>query len=184
MTVATSFIIAVSLLLTEGAGQSQTSDATVATLDVRPGERLIVTTPRETIRGRVLRLADDGLVLADGSAQYTVLLHDLNRVERRRDSIWNGALIGYSAGFALGFAVVIANPCGPHDFLCWDGPEFGAAFGGIITGPIGMAAGAITDALIRRPRVVFERGSRSQARIAVLPLLAPAGGGMRVAIVF
>ena len=183
MTVAASFIAAW-LLLAEGAPQSLAPDATVATLDVRPGERLIVTTPRETIRGRLLRLADDGLVLADGPAQHTVPLHDLNRVERRRDSIWNGALIGYGVGFGLGFAVVIANPCGPHDFLCWDGPEFGAAFGGIITGPIGMAAGAITDALIRRPRVVFERNSTSQARIAVMPVLVPYGGGVRLAIVF
>ena len=183
MTVAASFIAAW-LLLAEGAPQSLAPDATVATLDVRPGERLIVTTPRETIRGRVLRLADDGLVLADGPAQHTVPLHDLNRVERRRDSIWNGALIGYGVGFGLGFVVVIANPCGPHDFLCWDGPEFGAAFGGIITGPIGMAAGAITDALIRRPRVVFERNPTSQARIAVMPVLVPDGGGVRVAIVF
>ena len=89
MTVAASFIAAW-LLLAEGAPQSLAPDATVATLDVRPGERLIVTTPRETIRGRLLRLADDGLVLADGSAQHTVPLHDLNRVERR-DSIWNAS---------------------------------------------------------------------------------------------
>jgi len=47
-----------------------------------------------------------------------------------------------------------------------------------------MAAGAITDALIRRPRVVFERNSTSQARIAVMPVLVPDGGGVRVAIVF
>ena len=79
---------------------------------------------------------------------------------------------------------MIAAICGPHDFLCRDGPEFGAAFGGIITGPIGMAAGAITDALIRRPRVVFERNSTSQARIAVMPVLVPDGGGVRLAIVF
>jgi hypothetical protein len=184
MTVAASFIAAWALLA-GGFPQSQAPDATVATLDVRPGERLIVTTPHETIRGRVLRVADDGLVLADGPAQHTVPFHDLNRVERRRDSIWNGALIGYGVGFGLGFAVVIANPCGPRDFLCWDGPRFATAYGGIITGPLGMAAGAITDALIRRPRVVFERGSTSQARIAVMPVLLPdGGGGGRVAIVF
>jgi len=183
MTLAASFIAAWALLA-GGFPQSQAPDATVATLDVRPGERLIVTTPRETIRGRVLRVADDGLVLADGPAQHTVPFHDLNRVERRRDSIWNGALIGYGVGFGLGFAVVIANPCGPRDFLCWDGPGFATAYGGIITGPLGMAAGAITDALIRRPRVVFERGSTSQARMAVMPVLLPDGGGARVAIVF
>jgi hypothetical protein len=183
MTVAASFIAAWALLA-GGPPQSQAPDATVATLDVRPGERLIVTTPRETIRGRVLRLADDGLVLADGPAQHTVPLHDLNRVERRRDSIWNGALWGYGVGFGLGFFMVITNPCGPDAFLCLDGPGFGAAAGGFITGPIGMAAGAITDALIRRPRVVFERGSTSQARIAVMPVLVPDGGGVRMAIVF
>ena len=103
MTVAASIIAWA--LLAGGSPQSQALDATVATLDVRPGERLIVTTPRETIRGRVLRLTSDRLVLADGPAQHTVPLHDLNRVERRRDSVWNGALIGYGVGFGVGFAL-------------------------------------------------------------------------------
>ena len=53
-----------------------------------------------------------------------------------------------------------------------------------MTGPMGMAAGAITDALIRRPRVVFERGSTRQARIAVMPVFVSNGGGVRVAAVF
>jgi hypothetical protein len=164
--------------------QAQSADPTVAGLDLRPGEKVIVTAGRETLRGRVYSVADDGLVLDDRGVRRTVRLGDLDRLERRRDSVWNGALIGYATGFGLGFGMVISNPCGPQVFLCFDGPGFGALFGAIITGPIGMAAGAIADALIRRPRFVFERGSTAQVRIAVTPAFGRGGAGLRIAIAF
>jgi len=172
------------LVLTLLVAQTPAPEATVATLDVRRGEKVIVITDSETIRGRVLSVAADGLVLKDGSAERTVALHTLNRVERRRDSLWNGALTGYAAGFALGFVAVIANPCEQDAFLCWDGPGFGALFGALFTGPIGMAGGAITDALIKRPRVVFDRGTSSRPRAAITPVLRRGVAGVRVAVAF
>ena len=172
------------LVLTLLVAQTPAPEATVATLDVRRGEKVIVVTESETIRGRVLRVAADGLVLKDESGQRTVALHTLSRVERQRDSVWNGALTGYAVGFGLGFVAVIANPCDEYAFLCWDGPGFGALFGALFTGPIGMAGGAITDALIKRPRVVFDRGASSRPRAAITPVLRRGGAGVRVTIAF
>lgn len=87
----------------------------------------------------MLRLADDGVVLPVGGSQPTVPFGDLELVERRADSVWNGALIGYGVGFAVGAALVLADPCsGQGAFeLCLDGPGFAAAFGGLISGPVG-----------------------------------------------
>jgi hypothetical protein len=177
----TASLFALTLLVV---AQTPGPDATVAALDLRRGETVIVVTDTETIRGRVLRLAADGLVLTDGGAQHTVALQRLNRVERPPDSLWNGAFAGYAVGFGVGFALVIANPCDPYAFLCWDGPGFGALVGGIITGPLGMLGGAITDALIKRPRIVFDKRSSSRTRTAIAPVLLRGGAGLRVVVAF
>lgn len=135
-----------------------------------------------------MRVSDKALVLSDGTTEHPVAFGDLQRVERPKDSVWNGALIGYAAGFGTGMAMVLANPCHPQPGafidLCFDGPGFGAFFGGLITGPIGMAAGAIADALHRRPRVVFDRRQGPHAVISAAPTFVRGGAGMRVAIAF
>ena len=127
-------------------------------------------------------------LLDDGPTRFVVPLADVQRVERRKDRFWNGALIGYGIGFATGATMVLATPCktDPNAFidLCFDGPAFAAAFGGLITGPVGFAIGGITDAIKRKPRVVFDRGVSDRVAIAVGPILVRRGSGLRVAIAF
>jgi hypothetical protein len=182
-------VIALTLLLPAFA-LAQELDPTASTLAVKRGEKVIVTvgTTHETLSGRLLRFADDGLVLADGPTPRTVRFSDVQRIERRRDSLWNGALIGYAVGFGAGAGLVLAQSCHPQPRglfeLCFNGPAFAAAFGGVITGPIGMAAGAIADAIVKRPRVVFDRRSGHRATITATPTLLSGGGGVRVAITF
>jgi hypothetical protein len=183
------WIVALTLLLPASA-HAQSSDATASTLALKRGEKVIVTrgTTHETLRGRVVRIADDGLVLADGPTRHTVPLGDLERVERPKDRIWNGALIGYGVGFVTGAAMVLSDPCRPQPGafinLCFNSPDFALFYGGLITGPIGMAVGAIGDAIVRRPRVVFDRGSGSHVEIAVAATVVRGGGALRVAIAF
>lgn len=177
-------------LLLPAAADAQPAVPTPTSFPIDAGERVIVTrasTPG-TIRGRVVLVGYEGLVLDDGPTRLVVPLADVQRVERRKDRFWNGALIGYGVGFAAGAAMVLATPCkhDPNAFidLCLDGPEFAAAFGGLITGPVGFAIGGITDAIKRKPRVVFDRGTSNRVAIAVGPTLARRGGGLRVAIAF
>lgn len=177
-------------LLLPAAADAQSAVPTPMSFPVGAGERVIVTrvsTP-DTIRGRVVLIEDEGLVLDDGPTRLVVPLADVQRVERRKERFWNGALIGYGVGFATGAAWVLATPCRPdpnaYIYLCFDGPGFAAAFGGLITGPVGFAVGGITDALRRKPRVVFDRGARNRVAMAVGPTLTRRAAGLRVAVAF
>jgi hypothetical protein len=180
-------IIVLTLLLAASA-QAQSSYPTASTLALKRGETVIVTrlSIHETLRGRVVSLDEDGLELAIGRTRQVVPLGELERVERPKDRIWNGALIGYGLGFVTGAVVVLSDPCTPKPgaFInpCFNSPEFAVALGGLITGPIGMGIGAITDAIARKPRVVFDRKSRT--RVAFAPALGRRSGGLRVAIAF
>lgn len=177
-------------LLLPAAADAQPAVPTPTSFPIDAGERVIVTRAgtHDTIRGRVVLVGYEGLVLDDGPTRLVVPLADVQRVERRKDRFWNGALIGYGVGFATGAAMVLANPCkpDPNAFidLCFDGPAFAAAIGGLITGPVGFAIGGITDAIKRKPRVVFDRGASDRVAITVGPALARRGGGLRVAVAF
>jgi hypothetical protein len=177
-------------LLLPAAADAQPGVPTPTLFPVDAGERVIVTRAgtHDTIRGRVVLVGYEGLVLDDGPTRLVVPLADVQRVERRKDRFWNGALIGYGVGFATGAVMVLANPC-KHDpnavlDLCLDGPEFAAAIGAVITGPLGFAIGGITDAIRRKPHVVYDRGASNRVAIAVGPTLARRGAGLRVAVAF
>jgi hypothetical protein len=176
------------ILLVAASAHAQSSDPTASTLVLKPGETVIVTrvTTHEALRGRVVRLADEGLEIANGSSRELIPLGDLERIERPKDRIWNGALIGYGLGFATGAVMVLSQSCSrdPSAFihLCFNSPDFALAFGGLITGPIGMGVGAIGDAIVGKPRVVFDR--RSRTRVAVAPTLVRGGAGLRIAVAF
>lgn len=177
-------------LLLPGAADAQQAVPTPMSFPIDAGERVVVTrvSTDDTIRGRVVLVGYEGLVLDDGPTRLVVPLTDVQRVERRKERFWNGALIGYGVGFATGAVLVLANRCqrDPNAYidLCFDGPAFAAAFGGLITGPIGFAIGGITDAIKRKPRVVFDRGARDRVAIAIGPALARRGAGVRVAVAF
>jgi hypothetical protein len=177
-------------LLLPAAAHAQPAVPTPMSFPIDAGERVIVTrvSTADTIRGRVVLVGYEGLVLDDGPTRLVVPLADVERVERRKDRFWNGALIGYAVGFATGAAMVLATPCrhDPNAFmdLCLDGPEFATAFGGLITGPVGFAIGGITDAIKTKPRVVFNRGAHNRVAMAVGPTATRRGAGLRVAVAF
>src|SRR5215212_5817893 len=90
----------IALLLPAAVNAQQTAPTPMA-LPLHSGERVIVTrssTPG-TIRGRVVLVGYEGLVLDSGPTRLVVPLGDVQRVERRTDRFWNGALIGYGVGF-------------------------------------------------------------------------------------
>jgi hypothetical protein len=177
-------------LLLPAAAHAQPAVPTPMSFPIDAGERVIVTrvSAPDTIRGRVVLVGDEGLVVDDGPRRLVVPLAEVQRVERQKDRFWNGALIGYGVGFATGAAMVLANPC-RHDptasfDVCFDGPDFAAAFGGLITGPVGFAIGGITDAIKRKPRVVFDRAARNRVAMAVGPTPTRKGAGLRVVVAF
>jgi hypothetical protein len=145
-------------------------------LDIEPGSQS-ATGPSTCIAKGKATLLPDRLVV-DGRARYTFPLDAIERVERPRDRIWNGAAIGYAAGFAPLALMELDCRRSPG---CWEG--LGLAIGAIITGPIGFGIGALTDALIRPPRLVYSRTQRQPA-VALSPILTPHSGGVGIAVAF
>jgi len=110
-------------------------------------------------------------------------------VVRGKDSVWNGALIGYGVGFAAGAVAVLsdtceAHPTGPYINVCFNQTAVAFAFGGVIAGPVGMVTGAIIDAFHKKPRVVFDRRSAPRAHVAVTAVLRRAGAGFHATVAF
>ena len=191
-------ILAIALVLPATAS-AQRADASASGLELnlKPGERVIVTgrvSCREalslapdtaatedpatcTAMGKATLGADRLVVL--GRVRYTFPLDAIERVERPRDRIWNGAAIGYAAGFLPLALMEIDCRRRPG---CWEG--LGLAIGTVITGPIGFGIGALTDALIGRPRLVYSRTQGQPATIAVTPIFTPDTRGVGVAVAF
>jgi len=85
---------------------AQISDAGYSKLSrqVSDGDHVFVTTRTAgEIRGRLVHLSSDAVVVASGLQEQTILLSDIAWMEKRGDRLWNGALIG---GGLLGFALM------------------------------------------------------------------------------
>jgi hypothetical protein len=175
-------IIAAALLVPVSA-LAQPQAATVSELghSLKPGERLTVTGRIDgdirSVRGRSTLLADALLIERD-DVRYTFSLDAIERIERPKDRIWNGALIGYAAGFTPFALAEIECQRSPG---CWEGLPF--AVGLVIAGPIGFGIGALTDALIHRPTLVYANDG-SRGTMSVSPLITHGGAGVRISVVF
>jgi len=113
-------------------------------------------------RGRVLDMTPETLVLAvrDSRQSTTALVLTANRIHevslRRRDSLRNGALIGFGICSVLAVAGISQ-----------DDPPVGAYFGVVLVeGGLGAAVGAGIDALFRS-RVVVYRADEPRWHLAL-----------------
>ena len=134
----------------------------------------------ELVKGRITELSAASVVLNEGSDRRPVAVADVRYVERPPDRPWNGVLAGFGVGFGAGFVAARAD-CGSG---CIFDSAGAAAAVGLIFGGIGAGIGAISDALISRPQVVFVRASTRTRRATVMPIVHTKGGGISVSIGF
>lgn len=187
-----SSVAAVSLFAHPSVAAAQTVATSFADLRtvVKPGDTVEVTgvDGRKTTR-RIAALTDTSLTLAvreldrDGRERYvpkiTLFEQDVRRIRlEHRDTVWNGALIGWAVG-AVPLLLVVplsggGGGCGSDFNVC---PGFAL----LLTGPIGMGIGAWVDASHKRRTMVYDRG-RSEVR--VFPVLSRSAVGMQVAFGF
>jgi hypothetical protein len=116
--------------------------------------------PTRLVTGKVTELSAQSLVVDDGREQRELAATTIAFVERPRDRIWNGALIGFAVGFSIGFVGVLADSCDRGEWCPFGGPSFASAVG-LLTGGIGAGVGAVTDAVIPNRRVIFARNAPS-----------------------
>lgn len=137
------------VLFVPAAGVAQpTTGQAVAELSgtVKPGDKIVVT-DRNGVQteGRLLRLLPQELALLVDGTERVVPSNGIGRIEKR-DSLWNGMLIGAVPSVLIGGAAAGAS-CSPH---C--GRE--VSLGMLVFGAMGAGIGALVDASTRGYSVV------------------------------
>jgi hypothetical protein len=152
--------IALTCLLVGVAGrlEAQTSTAAEVLADkLKPGDRLTITvTDLTRIRGKLVAVGDDGLVMNTDSGEQVVPFEIVDRVSRRRFGVLLGPLIG--AGVGIGFAIPVAM------LFQNEGADATTATAFLVG--VGAGAGLLIDAAINLPRTVYRRHPRARVQIA------------------
>jgi hypothetical protein len=103
------------------------------------------------VRGRILAVQTDRLVVDTGHTLRAWSADELHEVRRRRrDSVLNGAIIGAAVGGGLTSLLYLDNEC-RGDPAC--------AKAVVVYAATGAAAGAGIDALIRSNPVIYRRSA-------------------------
>jgi hypothetical protein len=140
-----------------------------------------------TVRGRLLAIAAETLVLETASRRVEFSQNQVERVRvERRDSLKNGILIGLAIGAASALFLASQEVSAPRrsscSWSCKGAPSdsvtvFGAAaFGGVV----GIGVGAVVDALRRERRLVYERPSNDGPSVSIAPLVTGRTAGVAV----
>jgi hypothetical protein len=130
-------------------------------LIVSRGDLVTVSSQRGTrVRGRILEVRTDQLVIDTGHTLRVWSADELHEVRRRSgDSLLSGAIIGAAVGGGLTSLLYLDNEC-RSDPAC--------AKAVIVYAALGAAAGAGIDALIRANPVIY-RGSGGRVSWSVTP---------------
>ena len=145
-------------------------------LQLNQGDRITVTDrDGQELRGRIVDLSSSTLSLQTGGLRHDLAGGDISVIRRReRDSLKNGAAIGFASGVAV--LVGLFAPDG-------DLPPAGFMILGSLFGAAGAGIGAGLDALHEQSRVVY-RTAPSNRRLAISPVVSPERQGVAVSLGF
>jgi hypothetical protein len=164
------------LLLPAGTAHGQPTATSLHELAVLVGSPVEVAVLGGTVlKGRLIEASETGLLLNTDGKEVQLAATRIERVSRwGRDSLWNGALIG--------FAMMAAVP------LIWSASsglasdEWGDAMAvSVLYGGIGAGIGAGIDALIQRKIMLF-RATASE--VAIVPTIARHRKGIALSLRF
>ena len=172
-------IAIIALLLSVPAGAQTEAEIPAG---VKDGQKVLITTDSgKELNGRITDIGTDRLSIQAGKDRTTITFAQIVRIDRPRDTLANGALIGLGVGAALTLGAMASEDasCDPEDmvgfFGCSNPTAGGYAAGALIGGGLGTALGVGIDALIRRKREIYRRGDT--ARVTVAPVVSPRAGG-------
>ena len=168
--------VVLACLLVAGTGHlaAQTSAAADVLADrLRPGDRLTITaTDLTRIRGKLIAVHDDGLVVNTESGPQVVRFAAVERVSRRRFGVLLGPIIG--AGVGIGFAIPVAS-------LFHNEGADATAVSALLIG-LGAGTGLLIDAAINLPRTVYRR--EPAPRVQIAPQLGRDRRGVALQVTF
>jgi len=174
-------VVSLLLAFALAAAQEPVRDFAQLNTRLRPGDTIWVTDAQgREVKGRIAAVGTDALTV-DGGGSKTFSAGDVRLVmERRHDSLANGALIGLGVGgIGTGLACLASADEG-QDQWC-----LAAA---VVYGGIGAAIGLGIDAVIPGKKVVVYRAPGAagapSARLSVAPFVTPRAKGLAAVFSF
>ena len=147
-------------------------------LQLNQGDSVTVTDgDGQRLRGRIVDLSASTLALETDGLRRELDRSDVAAIQRReRDSLTNGALVGFASGVALAVWLVAAE-CPGCAADAVNSPWYA------LFGAAGAGIGAGLDSMHQGSRVVY-RATSSDRRLAVSPLVSRERQGVSVSLGF
>jgi hypothetical protein len=147
---------------------------TIYVLDANGGET----------KGTLAEASESSIRLRVNGQMREIPAGDVQRVARRGDRLWNGALIGAAAGGALAVSSQGDPTCAELNRLYGKGTCYNSSnpLGVLVGAAIGGAIGAGIDALIPGRTVVYRATPQRAVRLA--PVLSGHQAGARLSVAF
>jgi hypothetical protein len=158
--------------LAQDAGSPNDAEFVRLSDKLKAGESIVITTQDgKRIEGRFVDVSLARIAVSRDDERQEVVAQHVTRVQVRRNGMLFGPVIGALAGLGFGLALgsALSN-------------EGGSAGVGLALGVgVGAGAGLAIDALLVRPRTVFERTSEGRSRLSfvVTPTRAQAQARVR-----
>lgn len=155
------------------AAQVTASSEMAATLagKLEPGDRVTVTSlDGQKVKGRFVEVGAGAIRLRQDGLERHVEFAEIQKVQRTRNGLVLGTVIGLGVGLGLGAA---AASYGGNE-----GMNASGAFLWVLG--LSTAAGLGIDAAINLPRTVYDR----EKTMAVTPIVTPRGAGVGVRVTF
>jgi hypothetical protein len=166
-------LVTLAAVATVRADQPPEPDTAALTRKIRPGDRLTVTTrDLARIRGKLVAVQGDSLIVATESGERQVPFTSLERVGRQRHGMWLGPIIG--AGVGIGFAIPVA--------MLFENEGADATKASAFLIGLGAGIGLLVDAAVDLPRTVYRRDARPKVMVA--PQIGRRGGGVAMQVTF
>ena len=133
------------------------------------------------IRTREQKRDSSGQEYTTWTGQRTFAESDVIEI-RRKDSLWNGTLLGFSTGVAAYALARATDSCAPFPYdLCYN--SYGA-FPFVVYPTVGAIAGALIDRATGNGKVYLPPSQGSVKSVAVSPWLHRSSGGVAVSMKF
>lgn len=150
---------------------------------VRPGEKvLVVDDEGQEIEGRVESISSSVLGLRVDGRSVGLSIERVVRVDRPRDGLGNGALIGMGTTVSLSMIALIAaqTSCDGGRYGCASPPPVWVVLWAAgSSAALGAGIGVAIDALIHSERAIYRRGA---VRTSISPTIARGVRGASVSV--
>jgi hypothetical protein len=174
-------ILASVIALAPRSAAAQAAAPPLAQLVERGEKVVVVDDDGQEIEGRIESITSTILALRVQGRPVDVAIDRVVRVDRPRDGLGNGALIGMGTTVSLSMIGIIAaqNSCHHGHYACAPPPAWVVLWAAGSSAALGAGIGVAIDAMIHSERAIYRRGG---VRAAISPTIVRGVRGASVSV--